>query len=300
MTRLRGKLRMFVAALFLCCAAVFGQSTSREVSAQVGAVIAAGAPSSAVDARVLGEYSGMTAASSVGHALGGAAWAASGKVLSGSEAGRMRGGMNASAIRAGLTESSISHRMRNRAGSMSLRLTPDRLRRLASRYGLQGAALSAACSGISASVACREQTITVLDKASYSEGFADSTRGTALLSPPDAGTSSPLEWSPSGVGSGELSFMPHRFLNPSLHVGTGVRSRSGGHRNQGRKSTTEQPGFSPLQNPLLQGNTLAQPSPGPSLMNSGSGDTGLGVLSSPLDTDTLGTDNGLSGGLNPQ
>ncbi len=53
--------------------------------------------------------------------------------------------------------------------------------------------------------------------ATYTEDFPDSTKGTALLSPPDRGTQSPLDWS-TGVNYGFPDFSQQQFLNPSLHV----------------------------------------------------------------------------------
>jgi hypothetical protein len=53
------------------------------------------------------------------------------------------------------------------------------------------------------------------ESAGYSSGFADSTKGTALISPPDLGTSSPLDWSPD-LDFGFEDFESHTLLNPSL------------------------------------------------------------------------------------
>ncbi len=53
---------------------------------------------------------------------------------------------------------------------------------------------------------------------SYTTDFPDSTRGTALISPPDLGTQSPLEWSPE-LDFSFPDFSQETFLNPSLHVG---------------------------------------------------------------------------------
>lgn len=53
---------------------------------------------------------------------------------------------------------------------------------------------------------------------SYSTGFPDSTQGTALVSPPDMGAVSPLEWKPS-MDFGLRDFTETQFLRPSLHAG---------------------------------------------------------------------------------
>ena len=68
--------------------------------------------------------------------------------------------------------------------------------------------------------------------ASYSEGFADSTKGTALISPPDSGTSSPLDWTP-GLNFEFPDFDETQFLNPSLGGGA---SRRGEVKKAGRKA----------------------------------------------------------------
>jgi hypothetical protein len=51
----------------------------------------------------------------------------------------------------------------------------------------------------------------------HSADFPDSTRGTALLSPPDSGTASPLDWSP-GMTHGFPDFAAQQFLNPSFRA----------------------------------------------------------------------------------
>jgi hypothetical protein len=64
---------------------------------------------------------------------------------------------------------------------------------------------------------------------SYSKDFPDSTKGTAMISPPDPGTTSPLDWSTT-LNFAFGDFSQQQFLNPSLHVG-GSRARR--RRNQG-------------------------------------------------------------------
>ena len=50
--------------------------------------------------------------------------------------------------------------------------------------------------------------------------FPDSTRHKAEISPPDSGTSSPLQWSP-GLEFGLPDLQSAQFLNPTLNVGGG-------------------------------------------------------------------------------
>lgn len=56
---------------------------------------------------------------------------------------------------------------------------------------------------------------------SGSEGFPDSTRGTAQLSPPDPGTSSPLDWTSNGLSFEFPDFSEGQFLTPSLQAQIG-------------------------------------------------------------------------------
>lgn len=60
----------------------------------------------------------------------------------------------------------------------------------------------------------------------YSKDFPDSTRGTAMVSPPDRGTASPLDWSP-GLGFSFPDFAKREFLSPSLQM---AHRRSGARR----------------------------------------------------------------------
>ena len=71
--------------------------------------------------------------------------------------------------------------------------------------------------------------VTVEELATYSAGFADSTKGTALISPPDPGTSSPLDWTPE-LHFGFPAFDETQFLNPSLQSGVRVGGRKGPRR----------------------------------------------------------------------
>jgi len=72
--------------------------------------------------------------------------------------------------------------------------------------------------------------ISIVSPALYSHDFPDSTKGTALLSPPDSGTSSPLDWS-TGLDYEFPDFSRRQFLNPTLHVRghTSASSHSAGY-----------------------------------------------------------------------
>lgn len=75
----------------------------------------------------------------------------------------------------------------------------------------------------------------VEEPAAYSADFADSTKGTALISPPDSGTASPLDWT-QGLTFEFGDFAQAQFLNPSLHVGA---SRKGAVKKGGRKAPSQ-------------------------------------------------------------
>jgi len=63
----------------------------------------------------------------------------------------------------------------------------------------------------------------VSERATYSDGFQDSTKGTALISPPDPGTSGPFVFSP-GLNTELPDFSDRQFLSPGLHGGGGSRA----------------------------------------------------------------------------
>jgi hypothetical protein len=102
--------------------------------------------------------------------------------------------------------------------------------------------------------------------AEYSEDFPDSTQGTALVSPPDTGTQSPLDWSP-GLDFSFGDFEQSIFLAPSLHV-SGKRgaarwrhrktqSARGDHFTMPTSRVSGLPGSSLQSDPLAGG--LSQP-----------------------------------------
>ena len=68
--------------------------------------------------------------------------------------------------------------------------------------------------------------------ASYSTDFPDSTKGTALLSPPDS-TGSPLNWSPA-LDYAHFDFAEQQFLEPSLHRGYSAQKKRVAKRTKAR------------------------------------------------------------------
>lgn len=105
---------------------------------------------------------------------------------------------------------------------------------------------------------------------SYTTDFPDSTRGTALLSPPDTGTLSPLEWSPDHDFAFP-DFSGSTFLNPTLHVSQ--RSSKKKRRERGRNDEN----LAPFNHgaPVLP--SLSQPDLEPDILKEP-------VVQSPLDS----------------
>ena len=76
--------------------------------------------------------------------------------------------------------------------------------------------------------------ITRQPEASYSTDFPDSTKGTALLSPPDS-TGSPLNWSPA-LDYAHFDFAEQQFLEPSLHRGYSAQKKRVAKPTKARKT----------------------------------------------------------------
>lgn len=92
----------------------------------------------------------------------------------------------------------------------------------------------------------------------FGGGFPDSTRGTALVSPPDTGTQSPLDWAPKL--SFELSGLPDHFLKPTFLVGA---EHAGGHNRSSRMEKyqgNQAQSYSPSLTIDQPGGLLAPPS----------------------------------------
>jgi hypothetical protein len=123
------------------------------------------------------------------------------------------------------------------------------------------------------------------NQAEYVDDFKDSTKGTALISPPDPGTKSPLTWSPD-FSFGFVDLSEQDFLKPSIHVegisvsngkAKGQQGRQGGR--QQRRSQISPANKDPFAMPsplqTLMPQTALQDQTG--LRNSGLNSTGLNL-----------------------
>jgi hypothetical protein len=88
--------------------------------------------------------------------------------------------------------------------------------------------------------------------ASSSGGFPDSTKGTAQVSPPDPGTSSPLDWISDGLNFGISGFSERQFLNPNLQTQIGGKRRRSGQilSGRGRKARAQAPSAPSIEQKL--------------------------------------------------
>jgi hypothetical protein len=121
------------------------------------------------------------------------------------------------------------------------------------------------------------------ENAAYSEGFPDSTRDTAQISPPDPGTESPLDWTP-GLSIGFPDFSETQFLNPTLRAVATSGAKERRKREIARTSNgigSNPRASSPLSNELSKPDILSQPdlssSPGRSLSPGLSPSIGLSI-----------------------
>lgn len=111
----------------------------------------------------------------------------------------------------------------------------------------------------------------------YTDNFPDSTRGTAVISPPDTGTLSPLEWTPGpnfelpAFGQGDL-------LKPNLHVAGKRRRRS----RSGRRHRTQENGMSTSASPFPSLTGTGSQSLADTLPDDLSQPAGQSLLSAPL------------------
>lgn len=87
---------------------------------------------------------------------------------------------------------------------------------------------------------------------SYSTDFPDSTRGTGMVSPPDIGAVSPLEWNPK-LSVGLQDFASTHTFSPSLHVfrrpGQNRNGRSGSFWSRRSQSSWSQVPIPPPSSP---------------------------------------------------
>lgn len=90
---------------------------------------------------------------------------------------------------------------------------------------------------------------------SYSRDFPDSTKGTALLSPPDPGTESPLDWNPE-LGFSFPDFAQREFLMPSLHVGEHLEHTRQSERDRLRRAGAKSVSQSPASSLQNENNTI--------------------------------------------
>lgn len=81
----------------------------------------------------------------------------------------------------------------------------------------------------------------------YTKDFPDSTRSTALISPPDTGTESPLLWEP-GLPTGLPDLQQTSFLTPTLHAG--MRGKHGRGK-QNAQAPAVSPGPDDTLNPQI-------------------------------------------------
>lgn len=79
------------------------------------------------------------------------------------------------------------------------------------------------------------------EKVSYSGDFEDSTKGTALISPPDPGTTGPFAFEPS-LNAKLPGFSERPHLLPSLHVRGSFRGKGNGRRSARNRTQTNSAG----------------------------------------------------------
>ena len=223
--------------LLLCCACVaFGQDTSAVVSAAVSGQAGNSSVSASINpvasaadrsgggggrATLLGEAEGQEQEEGSMGAL------AAGRLeerRNGAAGGRVGGSSSFSPARFQLSALSASQK---RA-----------LKRVAGSAGRQAPGFDGGLKSYSAaSMGMRKEAVAISSVlkaehtqssypiiAKYSLGFPDSTRGTALISPPDPGTASPLDWSPDEVGAEFPDMIQAQFLMPTLQVGQSKKS----------------------------------------------------------------------------
>ena len=189
-------------------------SADATMNAEAGGIVGAEAVSGAVDGALSGAGAG-----SAGHSAGqdfrigeaSDSGAANGRLEFGLERG-LRGDHHLESKR----KEVFRHPARTNAGSRTMRAEPR-------RSGRAWRAREDSAGNRVDSTRKSAAGTTTQAGASYSTDFPDSTRGTALLSPP-ASNRTPFDWAPS-LNYELPNFAERRFLYPSLHAGHFARKR---------------------------------------------------------------------------
>jgi hypothetical protein len=216
------RLYAYVAFVLLCCASTaMGQSVAAEVSAG----LSGGGPD---DSSVSAAVSSITAASIAtgGGGAGAHSFALENSSLPSAGAHSFALG-NSGLPSAGASTQQKSVLKSRRLSGASAYLTPHASKVSAAEAGRTNAHQTTTANPDN--IRSIGAQANVQSSASYSTDFPDSTEGTAMISPPDPGTTSPLDWTITLNFSFE-DFSQREFLNPSLQVG-GSRARR--RRNQG-------------------------------------------------------------------
>lgn len=240
--------------LLLCGASTaFGQSVSANVSATVSAGADSGAISASINSMVA---TGGNGGGAGGHAsFLGLSAAAGGENGMGEQAGGLEGRNSAdTGPSKGGTSSFGVDRFQLSAPTASQK---NALRRLSSPTAHQASAFgygsksrgaasatmykksAAGAGGLLKGGQTQSSSQTV---ASYSLGFQDSTRGTALISPPDPGTASPLDWAPDGIEHEFPDLLQAQFLAPTLNGGIAGHKGARGRLKDRMHAGTEKAG----------------------------------------------------------
>lgn len=111
-----------------------------------------------------------------------------------------------------------------------------------------GAALQPGAIGKNSAGLPRSGTVT--PRSAYTANFPDSTRGTAMVSPPELDAASPLGWTPE-LSFGFPDFTSRQFLSPTIHV----------HGRRTLKSRGERAGLSKRKDRQAEKSLIQKPTP---------------------------------------
>ena len=228
---------MCLGSILLCCAgAAIGQSVSHNASDVAGASVDASPESASVSSVDAIADSTVTAATRGGSGYRSGTGMGSFHAKMALAPGKSESEINPNRLsRLAAHQTATSDVLTRRAGTS----TPNEREALAARVNgvplLTGAKVPAA--GVqgarieiqNANTGVESTPADVEDAYSYSLDFPDSTNGTALLSPPDPGTQSSLDWS-TDLDYSFPDFAQREFLMPSLHVGEPL-----GHTRQSKR-----------------------------------------------------------------